>query len=214
MLIEPGLVFRILGQLQPLLNRVIEAIEITLKYDKSFRKLSDLLLSLQPLLQHTGNRAPNLSSNVSLVHTWLTELEKRLKAAETTLNVSNEQHPRWTAPVSRYRAASEINKLTESVEELLQKAPVVGLDAALSISVKVNATQYTQHALQSIENQLSIVTRQLPNVARQLADVTRQCFKPSIGKSLNIEEATVAIITALQNLKASNDHDNTMEALP
>jgi disease resistance protein RPS2 len=214
-MIEPGLVFGILGQLQPLLNRVIDAVEITLKYDKSCRKLSDLLLSLQPLLQHTGNRAPNLSSNVNLVHAWLTELEKRLKAAETTLNVSNEQHPRWTAPVSRYRAASEIKKLTESVEELLQKAPVVGLDAALSISVKVeNATKDTQHALQSVENQLSILTRQLPNVTRQLADVTRQCFKPSIVKSLNIEEATVAIITALQNLKASDDHDNRMEALP
>jgi len=37
---------------------------------------------------------------------------------------------------------------------------------------------------------------------------------PSMGKSLNIEEANVAIITALQNLKASNDHDNVMEVLP
>jgi ElaB/YqjD/DUF883 family membrane-anchored ribosome-binding protein len=128
-------------------------------------------------------------------------LEKRLKAVETTLNVSNEQHPRLTAPVSRYRAASGINKLTESVEELLQQAPLVGVDLALSISVKVeNANKDTQHALQSMENQLSIVTRQLPNVSRQLADITRQCFKPSIGKSLNIEEATVAVITALQNL--------------
>jgi ElaB/YqjD/DUF883 family membrane-anchored ribosome-binding protein len=152
---------------------------------------------------------------VSLVHTWLTELEKRLKAAETTLNKSNEQHPRFAAPWSTHRAAREINKLTESVEELLRQAPLVTVDAALSISVKVeNASEDTKHALQSIENQLSIVTRQLPNVTRQLADVTRQCFKPSIGKSFNIEEATVAIITALQNLKASDDHDNAMEALP
>jgi chromosomal replication initiation ATPase DnaA len=128
--------------------------------------------------------------------------------------VSNEQHPRWTAPVSRYLAASEINKLTESVEELLQKAPVVGLHEVLSISVKVeNATKHTQHALQSIENHLSILTRQLPNVT-PLADVTRQCFEPSIGKSLNIEELTVAIVTAFQNLNASDVHDNAMEALP
>ncbi len=215
MLIEPGLVLGILGQLQPLLNRVIDAVEITLKYDKSCTKLSALLLRLQPLLRHIANQAPNLSSNESLVHTWLTELEKRLKAAETTLNKSNQQHPGFTAPWSRYRAASEINKLTESVEELLKQAPLVGVDLALSISVKVeNATKDTQHALQSMENQLSIVTRQLPNVTRQLADVTRQCFKPSIGKSLNIEEATVAIITALQNLNASDDHDNAMEAVP
>ncbi|CAK9232599.1 unnamed protein product [Sphagnum troendelagicum] len=215
MLIEPGLVFGILGQLQPLLNRVIDAVEITLKYDKSCTKLSALLLRLQPLLQHIANQAPNLSSNVSLVRTWLTELEKRLKAAETTLNKSNEQHPGFTAPWSRYCAASEINKLTKSVEELLQQAPLVGVDLALSISVKVeNATEDTKHALQSVENQLSIVTRQLPNVTPQLADVTRQCFKPSIGKSLNIEEATIAIITGLQNLKASNDHDNAMEAVP
>jgi hypothetical protein len=96
-------------------------LEITLKYDKSCRKLSDLLSRLQPLLQHIESQAPKLSSNVSLVHTWLTELEKRLKAAETTLNVSNEQHPRLTAPVSRYRAANEIKELTESVEELLQQ---------------------------------------------------------------------------------------------
>jgi len=215
MLIDPGLVFGILGQLQPLLNRVIDAVEITLKYDKSFRKLSDLLLRLQPLLKRIENQAPNLSSNASVVHTWLTKLEKQLKAAETTLNVSDEQHPRLTAPVSRYRAASEINKLTESVEELLKQADLVAVDLALSISVKVeNATEDTKHALQSVENQLSIVTRQLPNVTRQLADVTRQCFKPSIGKSLNIEEATVAIITALQNLNASDDHDNAIEALP
>ncbi|CAM6037255.1 unnamed protein product [Sphagnum compactum] len=220
MLIEPGLVFGILGQLQPLLNRVIDAVEITLKYDKSCTKLSALLLRLQPLLQHIANQAPNPSSNVSLVHTWLTELEKRLRAAETTLNKSNEQHPGFAAsriryPWSRYRAASEIKKLTESVEELLQQAPEVGVDLALSISVKVeNATKDTQHALQSVENQLSIVTQQLPNVPQQLADVTRQCLKPPIGKSLNIEEATVAIITALQNLKASDDHDNAMEALP
>jgi hypothetical protein len=211
MLIEPGLVLGILGQLQPLLNRLIDAVEITLKYDKSCRKLSDLLFRLQPLLQHRGK----LSSNESLVHEWLTELEERLKAAETTLNVSNEQHPRLTAPVSRYRAASKIKKLTESLEELLQQAPLVEVDLALSISVKVeNATKDTAHALQSLENQLSISTRQLPNVTRQLADVTRQCFKPSIGKSLNIEEATVAVITALQNLKASDDHDNAMDALP
>jgi ElaB/YqjD/DUF883 family membrane-anchored ribosome-binding protein len=215
MLIEPGLVFGILGQLQPLLKRVIDAVEITLKYDKSCTELSALLLRLQPLLQHIANQAPNLSSNVSLVHTWLTELEKRLKAAETTLNKSNEQHPRFAAPWSTHRAAREINKLTESVEELLRQAPLVTVDAALSISVKVeNASEDTKHALQSIENQLSIVTRQLPNVTRQLADVTRQCFKPSIGKSFNIDEATVAIITALQNLKASDDHDNAMEALP
>ncbi|CAK9879678.1 unnamed protein product [Sphagnum jensenii] len=215
MLIEPGLVFGILGQLQPLLNRVIDAVEITLKYDKSCRKLSDLLSRLQPLLQHIESQAPKLSSNVSLVHTWLTELEKRLKAAETTLNVSNEQHPRLTAPVSRYRAANEIKELTESVEELLQQAPQVAVDLALTILVKQeNATEDTKHALQSMENQLSIVTRQLPNVTPQLADVTRQCFKPSIGKSLNIEEATIAIITGLQNLKASNDHDNAMEAVP
>jgi hypothetical protein len=215
MLIEPGLVFGILGQLQPLLNRVIDAVEITLKYDKSCTKLSAVLLRLQPLLQHIANQAPNLSSNVSLVRTWLTELEQRLKAAETTLNVSNEQHPRLTAPVSRYRAASEIKKLTESVEELLLQAPLVGVDLALSLSVKVeNATEDTKHALQSIENQLSIVTRQLPNVTRKLADVTRQCFKPSIGKSLNSEEATIAITTGLQNLTASDDHDNGTEALP
>ncbi|KAH8956560.1 hypothetical protein BDL97_07G045700 [Sphagnum fallax] len=215
MLIEPGLVFGILGQLQPLLNRVIDAVEITLKYDKSCTKLSSLLLRLQPLLQHIANQAPNLSPNVSLVHTWLTELEKRLKAAETTLNVSNEQHPRLTAPVSRYRAASEINKLTESVEELLKQADLVTVDLALSISAKVeNATEDTKHALQSVENQLSIVTRQLPNVRRQLTDVTRQCLKPSIAKSWNIEEATVAIITAFQNLNASDDHDNAMEAVP
>ncbi|KAH8956553.1 hypothetical protein BDL97_07G045100 [Sphagnum fallax] len=214
MLIEPGLVLGILGQLQPLLNRVIDAVEITLKYDKSCTKLGALLLRLQPLLRHIANQAPNLSSNESLVHTWLTELEKRLKAAETTLNKSNQQHPGFTAPWSRYRAAREINKLTESVEELLKQAPLVGVDLALSISVKVeNATTDTQHALQSMENQLSIVRRQLPNVTRQLADVTRQCFKPSIGKSLHIEEATVAIITALQNLNASDDHDNAMEAL-
>jgi hypothetical protein len=143
---------------------------------------------------------------VSLVHTWLTELEKQLKATETTLNVSNEQHPRLTDSVSRYRAASEINKLTESVEELLQQAPPVGVDLSISVKVK-NATKDTKHVLLSMENQLSIVTQ-------QLADVTQQCFKPSMGKSLNIEEANVAIITALQNLKASDDHDNVMEALP
>jgi ElaB/YqjD/DUF883 family membrane-anchored ribosome-binding protein len=215
MLIEPGLVFGILGQLQPLLKRVIDAVEITLKYDKSCTNLSALLLRLQPLLQHIANQAPNPSSNVSLVHTWLTELEKRLKAAETTLNKSNEQHPRFAAPWSTHRAAREINKLTESVEELLQQAPLVGVDLALSISVKVeNATEDTKHALQSVENQLSIVTRQLPNVKQQLADVTRQCFKPSTGKSLTSEEATAAITTALQNLNASDDHDNAMEAIP
>jgi hypothetical protein len=211
MLIEPGLVFGILGQLQPLLNRVIDAVEITLKYDKSCTKLSALLLRLQPLLQHIANQAPNLSSNVSLVHTWLTELEKRLKAAKTTLNKSDEQHPGFAAPWSRYRAASEINKLTKSVEELLQQAPLVGVDLALSISVKVeNATEDTKHALQSVDNQLSIVTR-------QLADVTRQCLEPSIGKqALTDEEATDAIITAFQNHQflASDDHDNAMEALP
>ncbi|KAH8956557.1 hypothetical protein BDL97_07G045500 [Sphagnum fallax] len=215
MLIEPGLVLGILGQLQPLLNRVIDAVEITLKYDKSCTKLSALLLKLQPLLRHIANQAPNLSSNESLVHTWLTELEKRLKAAERTLNKSNQQHPGFTAPWSRYRAASEINKLTESVEEHLKQADLVTVDLALSISAKVeNATEDTKHALQSVENQLSIVTRQLPNVRRQLTDVTRQCFKPSIGKSWNIEEATFAIITAFQNLNASDDHDNAMEALP
>jgi hypothetical protein len=74
MLLEPGLVFGILGQLQPLLNRLIDAVEITLKYDKSCTKLSALLLRLQPLLQHIANQAPNLSSNVSLVHTWLLHL--------------------------------------------------------------------------------------------------------------------------------------------
>jgi len=215
MLIDPGLVFGILGQLQPLLKRVIDAVEITLKYDKSCTKLSALLLRLQPLLQHIANQAPNPSSNVSLVHTWLTELETRLKAAETTLNKSNEQHPRFAAPWSTHRAAREINKLTESVEELLQQAPVVGVDLALSISVQLeNATEDIKHALQPVENQLSIVTRQLPNVKQQLADVTRQCFKPSIGKSLTIEEATAAITTALQNLNASDDHDNAMEAIP
>jgi hypothetical protein len=142
------------------------------------------------------------------VHTWLSELEKLLKAAETTLNVSNEQHPRLTAPVSRYRAASKINKLTNSVDELLQQAPQVAVDLALTISVnQENATEDTKHALQSVENQFSIVTR-------QLTDVTRQCLKPSIAKSWNSEEATVAIITAFQNLNASDDHDNSMEAVP
>jgi hypothetical protein len=61
MLIEPGLVLAILGQLQPLLNRVIDAVEITLTYDKSCTKLSALLLRLQPLLQYIANQAPNLS---------------------------------------------------------------------------------------------------------------------------------------------------------
>jgi len=112
---------------------------------------------------------------VSLVHTWLTELEKQLKATETTLNVSNEQHPRLTDSVSRYRAASEINKLTESVEELLQQAPPVGVDLSISVKVK-NATKDTKHVLLSMENQLSIVTQQLPNVTQQLADVTQQCY--------------------------------------
>jgi len=175
MLIKPGLVFGILGQLQPLLKRVIDAVEIILKYDKSCTKLSALLLRLQPLLPQIANQVPNLISNVSLVHTWLTELEKRLKAAETTWNKSNEQHAGFATPFSRYRTPSEINKLTKSVEELLLQTPLVGVDLALSISVKVeNATKDTQHVLQSTENQLSIVTRQLPNVTRQLPNVTRQ----------------------------------------
>ncbi|CAM6004168.1 unnamed protein product [Sphagnum balticum] len=167
------------------------------------------------MLIEPGKPGRYLSSNESLVYPWLTELEKRLKAAETTLNKCNQQHPGFTAPWSRYRAASEINKLTESVEELLKQADLVTVDLAFSISAKVeNATEDTKHALQSVENQLSIVTRQLPNVRRQLTDVTRQYLKPSIGKSWNSEEAFVAIITAFQNLNASDDHDNAMEAVP
>jgi hypothetical protein len=207
-MIDPTSVIAIVRQLYPLLNRVIDAVQITLKHHENCTKLSALLLRLQPLLQHIPKKAPNLSSNVSLVHTWLTDLEKLLEAAETTLKKCNERHPGHAAPWTTYCKSREIRKLTESVEEHLKGASLVGLDFALSTSVKVeNATEDTKHALQHADTQLSIITR-------QLADVTRLCFKPPLGKSSNIEEATIAIITGLQNLNASDDHDKAMEALP
>jgi hypothetical protein len=186
-----------------LLEQMLEATRIAIRWNKCCKVLHALLKELQPIVDHAArqisqsNFANAFKKPRSAVHDWLDEFKGTLKRAAVEVNKCIEQQ-RDLNPVSRYHTGKRILDVAESLKKLLQQASVVGLAVTLSESSRAQKMEKMMQEIHEMMYDLHTTTLRI-----EFATFTQKSLKKAYtGSSAEVITSDIksALDHRLQNL--------------
>lgn len=180
---DPGFVPGVIGfAVSELLSKLIVAANKVITLQTHCSKLSQLLQSLQPVVQELVDQEQQDRANISPpVRTFLQDFYRSLVDAQTVILKCADPEIRWNL-VLRYRVACQLESATIQIKEHVQLMQLIDLAASTRHSAQIN-----QHT--------DAMDAYLRNLASEIArlNLTLETQRLMTGEDLNRDRAFYAI---------------------